>query len=429
MSEFIQIHGGKTLSGSVKISGAKNAALPMLMASLLTEEEVEFRNIPNLLDVDLTINLLEQFGGEVSYVGNTIKVKVPSLRAVEASYSLVKALRASFWVLGPLIARGRVARVALPGGDAIGTRPVDIHLNGLTKMGADIRLVHGVVFAAAPNGLRAADIEFPFPSVGATHQIMMAAALTPGTTVIRNAACEPEVVALANMLRAMGAEIEGAGTPTIAVTGKNELGGGRINMIGDRIEAGTYLLAGVAAGGDVKAEGIDPNHLGSFLQILTDMGVTVETGPEMVRVKREGPILPVQVKTEPFPGLATDLQAPLMAALTLAHGESSIEESIFEGRFGHVQELARMGAKIETHERKAIITGVSSLSGAPVESTDIRGGAALVVAGLAAEGITRIHEIDHLRRGYEKLELKLRGLGANVSRRPDEIEDVVAIGC
>jgi UDP-N-acetylglucosamine 1-carboxyvinyltransferase len=429
MTEFIQVQGGKRLKGSVKVSGAKNAALPMLMATLLSGEEIELKNIPNLLDVGLTIRLLEQFGAEVSYFGNTIKVKTPKLEPVEASYSLVKALRASFWVLGPLVARGRTARVALPGGDAIGNRPVDIHLKGLTQMGADVRLVHGVVYAAAPKGLRPADIEFSFPSVGATHQIMMAAALTPGTTVIRNAACEPEIVALGGMLRMMGAEIEGEGTATVVIRGRESLGGGKINIIGDRIEAGTYLLAGIAAGGDVKVEGIDPNFFGSFLPLLREMGAEVETGPDMVRVKREGPILPISTKTEPFPGLATDLQAPLLAALTLAHGESVIEENIFEGRFGHVPELARMGASIDIQDRKAIIKGVPTLSGAPVEATDIRGGAALVVAGLAAEGITKIHEIDHLRRGYDRLEAKLKGLGAEVSCRPEEIEVLVAFGC
>ncbi len=429
MSEFIQINGGKPLSGTVRASGAKNAALPMLMATLLSGEELELKNVPNLLDVDLTIRLLEQFGAQVSYLGNTIKVKAANLQAVEASYSLVKALRASFWVLGPLVARARVARVALPGGDAIGNRPVDIHLKGLTQMGADVRLVHGVVYAAAPKGLKPADIEFSFPSVGATHQIMMAAALTPGTTVMRNVACEPEIVALASMLRTMGADIEGDGTPTIVVRGRESLGGGKISIIGDRIEAGTYLLAGIAAGGEVKVEGIDPNFFGSFLPLLREMGATVETGPQSVKVARNGPILPISTKTEPFPGLATDLQAPLLAALTLAHGESVIEENIFEGRFGHVPELARMGAQIDIQDRKAVIKGVPSLSGAPVESTDIRGGAALVVAGLAAEGVTKIHEIDHLRRGYDRLEAKLRGLGADVSCRPEEIEDLVAIGC
>ncbi len=429
MSEFIQINGGKPLKGTVKVSGAKNAALPMLMATLLSGEEIELKNIPNLLDVDLTIRLLEQFGAEVSYLGNTIKVKAENLQAVEASYSLVKALRASFWVLGPLIARARVARVALPGGDAIGNRPVDIHLKGLTQMGADVRLVHGVVYAAAPKGLRPADIEFSFPSVGATHQIMMAASLTPGTTVIKNAAREPEIIALASMLRGMGADVEGDGSSTVVIRGRESLGGAKVSIIGDRIEAGTYLLAGIAAGGEVKVDGIDPNFFGSFLPLLKEMGAEVETGPQMVKIKREGPILPIKTQTEPFPGLATDLQAPLLAALTLAHGESIIEENIFEGRFGHVPELVRMGASIDISDRKAIIRGVPSLSGAPVEATDIRAGAALVVAGLAAEGGTKIHEIDHLRRGYDRLESKLKGLGADVSCRPEEIEDLVAIGC
>jgi len=429
MTEFIEIVGGKSLQGTIKASGAKNAALPMLMAALLSEEEVFFQNIPNLLDVDLTVNLLEQFGAEVKYAQGNIAVKVPALRAVEASYSLVKALRASFWVLGPLLARGRAARVALPGGDAIGTRPVDIHLNALTKMGADITLKHGVVFASAVNGLRPAEIDFSFPSVGATHQIMMAAALTKGTTVLKGAACEPEVIALADLLNKMGAKIEGAGTPNVAIVGQETLGGAQVSMIGDRIEAGTYLLASVITGGDLKVEGIDPNHLGDFLEILSNLGATVETSPNSIRVIQKNNIRPINVTTEVFPGFATDLQAPLMAALTLAEGESTIEENIFEGRFAHVQELARMGANINVSDRTATITGVRNLSGAPIEASDIRGGAALILAGLAAEGVTSIGEIDHIRRGYEKFDSKLRNLGAQITCRPEEIEDIAAVGC
>ncbi len=429
MNEFIEILGGTPLSGTIKVGGAKNAALPMLMASLLTEGECQFTNIPNLIDIDLTLGLLEHFGAEVNYNFDNIKVTVPSLKATEASYSLVKALRASFWVLGPLLARGSAARVALPGGDAIGTRPVDIHLQGLAKMGADIKLKHGVVFATAVGGLRPANIEFPFPSVGATHQILMAAALTNGTTTITGAAREPEVIALADMLTKMGAPIEGAGTSTIIIHGQKELSGVTIPMIGDRIEAGTYILASVITKGDVVVEGFDPKDLGTFLDVLSDMGTSITETPSGLRIVQSDSIKAVNVKTDPFPGLATDLQAPLMAALSLAEGVSTIEENIFEGRFGHVQELARMGANIEVSERTATITGVTALSGAPVEAPDIRAGAALIIAGLAAEGVTKIFDIDHIRRGYDRLETKLTALGAKIGCKPEEIEDSLAVGC
>jgi len=429
MVDFLEIKGGRRLSGTVTVSGAKNAALPMLMATLLTSEECTLSNIPNLLDVDLTLGLLEHFGAEVNYFGSTIKVKTPKLKATEASYSLVKALRASFWVLGPLLARGRAARVALPGGDAIGTRPVDIHLQALTKMGADISLKHGVVFASAPNGLRPIEIDFHFASVGATHQVMMAAALTPGTTVIRGAAREPEIVALAEMLTQMGALIEGAGSSVVSITGRESLDGCNIKMIGDRIEAGTFLLAGLITRGEVEVKGFNPDHLGEFISILLDMGAILSPRENGLLIKQESSIKPIKIRTDIFPGFATDLQAPLMAALCLARGESQIEESIFEGRFGHVQELARMGANIEVHDRMATIMGVNSLSAAPVEAKDIRGGASLVLASLAADGVSRIFEIDHLRRGYANLEAKLSGLGAEIGCKPEEIEDAIAIGC
>ncbi len=429
MSNFFEITGKTPLHGQVRVGGAKNGALPMLIASLLTSEEVEFENVPNLEDINLTSHLLEQFGGEVSRQNSNFKVRVRQLVATEASYSLVKALRASFWVMGPLLARGGAARVALPGGDIIGARPVDMHIAALSQMGADIKVKHGVVYASAEKGLRPAKIALRFPSVGATHQVLMAASLTPGVTIIEGAAKEPEVSALAAMITAMGGDIEGAGTSTIVIRGKEQLGGAKIRILGDRIEAGTYLLACAASGGAVRVEGIDPSHFGAFLETLSAIGVDVEQGADFVGVKSRGAIRPVKVATAPFPGVATDLQAPLMAALTLAEGTSVIEENIFEGRFGHASELCRMGAIIHVHERSATIEGVTKLTGAPVEGFDIRAAAALVVAAVAADGVTRIYEPQHLRRGYEYLEQKLTLLGAKIAFCRDDAEDFSFAGC
>lgn len=441
MSEVIEITGGNPLRGEVFASGAKNAALPLLIASLLTAERCEFENVPHLEDVSLTLGLLEHFGAETEYRPTVVApgapvrctgraaVQVPALLATEASYSLVKALRASFWILAPLLARGRAARVALPGGDIIGARPVDLHLAALTQMGADIKVKHGVVFATAVHGLHAADISLRFPSVGATHQILMAAALTPGTTVLRGAACEPEVVALAQMLNEMGGDIEGAGTSTIVVRGREALRGVRVTLPGDRIEAGTYLLAAIATRGALRVRGIDSAFLIGFLEVLDAIGVNVECDDDSVAVRCGHDLRAVSLKTAPFPGLATDLQAQLMAVLTMVPGVSTIEENIFEGRYGHVSELCRMGADIRISDRVAEIRGVPQLYGAPVEAMDIRAGASLVVAALAAEGTTSIAEPIHLRRGYELLEQKLRAIGASIGRRMADNEDYVFSGC
>jgi UDP-N-acetylglucosamine 1-carboxyvinyltransferase len=429
MSEFIEIIGGKPLRGTVVAGGAKNAGLPILMATLLTSEECILTNVPNLTDTNLCLHLLEHFGGEVSFDGQTVRARTEKLIATEASYSLVKALRASFWVLAPLLARGRAARVALPGGDLIGARPVDLHLEGLAKMGADISLKHGVVYATAVDGLRPAMIDLRFPSVGATHQLMMAASLTPGRTIIKGVAREPEVVALANFLNGMGADVQGAGGAVIEINGRSELGGVRSNLIGDRIEAGTYLLAAAITGGSVTVEGIDPLYFGSFLSILSEMGLEVSCGDQSVSVRSKGRLKAVNVKTGPFPELATDLQAPLMAALTVAEGTSTIEETIYEGRFGHVSELARMGASIHIQDRVVTIEGVKKLNGAPVDGLDIRAAAAVVLAGLAAEGRSEVHEPHHLRRGYEHFERKIGALGAHVRSRISDPDDFIFAGC
>lgn len=429
MAEYLEIEGGRALNGVVKAGGAKNAALPLLMASLLTGERVRFDNVPNLEDLHLALHLLERFGAEWEFSAGAIIITTPRLVATEASYSLVKALRASFWVLGPLLARGRAARVALPGGDIIGARPVDLHLAALEKMGADISVKHGVVYASAPSGLKAAEIDLRFPSVGATHQVMMAAALTEGRTVIRGAACEPEIAALGDMLQKMGASVEGAGTPTVVVQGREELGGADIHLIGDRIEAATYLLAGAATRGCVRVDGIRPEFFGDFLGVMREMGMELEFGDDWISASCRSGIKGVNVVTAPFPGFATDIQAPLMAALCVADGPSTIEERVFDGRFGHVSELCRMGARIAVTDRTASIEGGAKLSSAPVEARDIRAGASLVIAALAAEGVTKIYDINHIRRGYEYLERKLRGLGAAVAARLEDAEDSLTAGC
>lgn len=429
MSEYIEIIGGTPLSGSVTVGGAKNAALPLLISTLLTGEECQLSNVPNLTDTSLVIHLLEQFGAEVRFDGHTVTTRTPKLLATEASYSLVKALRASFWVLAPLLARGGAARVALPGGDLIGARPVDLHLEGLQKMGADISLKHGVVYATAPYGLKPAMIDLRFPSVGATHQLIMAASLTPGLTVIKGAAQEPEIIALANYLNGMGANVQGAGSSVIEIRGQSELRGTSANLIGDRIEAGTYLLAAVMTGGSVTVRGIEPLFFGSFLDILSDMGVSVSTSEDAVSVSRAGEIKAVHVRTAPFPGFATDLQAPLMAALTLAKGTSTIEETVYEGRFGHASELARFGANIKIADRIVTIEGVSELNGAPVDGLDIRAAASLAIAALAAKGESELHEVHHLRRGYEHFEQKMSSLGARLWSRVSDPEDFIFAGC
>jgi UDP-N-acetylglucosamine 1-carboxyvinyltransferase len=430
MSEYLEITGPTHISGSVRVQGAKNAALPLLIASLLTAEKVSFSNVPNLEDVNLTVHLLKMFGASVSREPGKVTIHVPRLVATEASYSLVKALRASFWVLGPLLVRGRAARVALPGGDIIGARPVDLHLSALTMMGADIKVKHGVVYATAPHGLKPANIKLRFPSVGATHQILMAAALTRGVTVIEGAAREPEVSALVDLLSGMGAYIEGKGTSTLIIHGKDELGGTSCHLIGDRIVAGTYLAAGAIAGGSVRVEGVNPEHLSVYPELLSEAGCGITTGEDWIELtKTTDRLKAIKTATGPFPGLATDLQAALMAVLCTAEGTSVLEENIFEGRFGIVSEFCRMGAQIAVDDRKAIITGVPQLSGAPVDGLDLRAAASLSIAALAADGVTLVHDIHHLRRGYSSFEANLTALGGRVVSRIENHEDFLFAGC
>lgn len=429
MSEVLQIEGGRALTGTVKVSGAKNASLPLLIASLLTEQKCKFNNVPNLEDVRILLQLLESLGANSSYnLGSAILV-IPNIISTEASYSLVKALRASFWVLAPLLARCGEAHVALPGGDAIGARPVDIHLEALKLMGADIEVKNGVVHAIAKHGLKPAHIQFRFPSVGATHQIVMAAALTKGQTIIDGAAKEPEVVAVCDFISKMGAQIEGAGSSRIIINGTDSLSGAEIDIIGDRIEAGTYIMAACATAGVLTLNGINPTFFGSFLTTLEDLGVGISTTDNSISIDAKNKLRPISVKTAPFPLFPTDLQAPVMAALTVADGISYIEEHMFEGRFGHISELCRMGANIQVREHIATITGVSKLTGAHVDGLDIRAAAALVIAGLAAEGVTTIHEVSHLNRGYEKLTSKLQLLGAKVWMKLQDADDYMFSGC
>ncbi|MBX7137102.1 MAG: UDP-N-acetylglucosamine 1-carboxyvinyltransferase [Oligoflexia bacterium] len=429
MSEVIEIQGGRPLHGEVLVSGAKNAALPVLIATLLSAESCRIENVPNLEDTGITLHLLEQLGAVTRFANGVVDVDASRLNASETSYSLVKALRASFWVLGPLLARTGSARVALPGGDMIGARPVDIHLEALAQMGADIKLHHGVVVASAPHGLKAAEIDFRFPSVGATHQLMMAAALVPGETRIRNAAREPEIVTMGDFLRSMGAQVEGAGSSEITVKGRSELGAGKVALIGDRIEAATYILAVAASRGHATVRGFNPEHLGEFLPLLSECGLGIKTFAQGLELDGRKGLGALNVRTQPYPGFATDIQPQLTAALSTAQGVSRIEETIYEGRFAHVSELGRLGANIKIQDREILITGVEKLNGAPVDAYDIRGAAALLIAGLCAEGCTQINEIHHLARGYERLETKLQGLNAAVLKRVHDPEDFIFSGC
>lgn len=429
MAEFLKIIGGQQLRGEVEVSGAKNSALPLLISGLLSAEKTVFTNVPGLEDISVTLRLLKSLGAEISWQDKRVEIATPKIIKTEASYSLVRSLRASFWVLGPLLARAGEARVSLPGGDAIGSRPVDLHLKGLEALGAEIKLQHGVVTASAPNGLHGAEFELGFPSVGATHQILMTAALIPEETVIRGAAAEPEVVELAEHLQRGGVSIEGAGTSTIRIFGVKELSASETEVLGDRIEAATYLAAVAMCGGSITLNKVKADNLGATLDVLKVAGCRIEVGADSLKLEAADLLKSVSFATEPFPGLATDVQPILMAMMCVASGESRIEENIFESRFGHVAEFRRFGAKIEVDGDSANVVGVAKLSGAPVSAGDIRAAAALVLMGLAAEGETTIHEIFHLDRGYDGLCDKLSRLGANI-RRVELLEDQeMVFGC
>lgn len=423
----IRITGGEALSGSIPISGAKNAALPLMIASLLTDDTLVLDNVPRLADVGLLKRILGNHGvdvtvsgkrvGQDGFVGETLSLSARSIVDTTAPYDLVSRMRASFWVIGPLLARMGVARVSLPGGCAIGTRPVDFFLMGLEKLGAKIEIDQGYVEARAPKGLKGSHVAFPWVSVGATHVIMMAAALAEGETVIENAAREPEVVDVGQCLIKMGAKIDGLGTSTIRVTGVPRLSGTRHPVLADRIEAGTYACAVAMTGGDVVLEHAERRLLDSALRVLERAGAEVSETNVGLRVRRNGAgIAAVDMTTEPFPGFPTDLQAQFMALMTRANGTSHIRETIFENRFMHVQELARLGAKIALDGDTATVTGVERLKGAPVMATDLRASVSLVIAGLAAEGETIVNRIYHLDRGFERIEEKLGRCGARIER-------------
>jgi len=416
MPARLEIDGGVPLSGTVTVSAAKNATLPALAAALLTSEPLVIENPPGLADVATMTRLLARLGAVVSRDTNgATRVRVEHVASSEAPYELVSTMRASVLVLGPLLARTGVARVALPGGCAIGVRPIDQHLKGFRKLGADISIVNGYVEARASR-LKGARITTDLVTVTGTENLMMAAAGAEGTTVIENAACEPEVADLARLLGAMGARIEGAGTARLVIEGAPELGGARHRVIPDRIEAGTLIVAGAITGGDLTVAGLAPEHLSAVLAKLEECGVGLEVGADRVRVR--GPARPrsADVITSPFPGFPTDMQAQVMTLLGLADGQSRVTETIFENRFMHVAELARMGARIETDGATAVIRGVPEYQGAPVMASDLRASAALVLAGLAARGRTSVSRVYHLDRGYERLELKLAGAGARIAR-------------
>ena len=415
--DTIVIRGGAVLGGEVTVSGSKNAALPLLFSTLLTPRRCVIRNVPVLRDIRTAVAVLRQLGARVSPSGDghEITVDARDVDRTEAPYELVKTMRASFLVLGPLLARFGRARVSTPGGCAIGARPVDLHLTGLQKMGARIRLTEGYVEAEAER-LRGAKIVLDMPSVGATQQLMMAASLAEGTTVIENAAREPENVCLAAALEGMGARVRGAGTPEVTVEGRPELDGADVTVIPDRIEAGTYMVAAAITGGSVLVAGARGDHLDAFTAKLREAGVTVREGEGGIRVAASGALGAADVKTMPHPGFPTDLQAQFMALMTRATGTSTITETIFENRFLHAQELVRMGADIRADGNRAIVRGPSVLSAAPVMATDLRASVCLVLAGLAARGTTRVARVYHLDRGYERVEEKLRALGADIQR-------------
>ena len=423
----IRIRGGAPLNGLIPISGAKNAALPLMIASLLTADTLELGNVPRLADISSLLRIMSNFGvdhsiagrrpGQSSETGQTIRLTAKNVIDTIAPYELVSTMRASFWVIAPLVARFGHAKVSMPGGCAIGTRPVDLLIMALAKLGAVIEIEAGYVVATAPKGLRGAEIDFPKVTVGGTHVALMAATLAQGTTVIRNAAREPEVVDLAECLIKMGAKIQGAGSSEIVIEGVSSLHGASHDVMPDRIETGTYAMAVAMTGGDLVLDNTRPDYLQAALDVLGQAGAEVTSTHGGIRIRRNGNGLqPVDVTTDPFPGFPTDLQAQFMALMTRANGTSRIRETIFENRFMPVQELARLGAQIRLDGDSAYVDGVPGLKGAPVMATDLRASVSLVIAGLVADGETTINRVYHLDRGFESLEAKLARCGALIER-------------
>lgn len=417
-SEIIVVNGNGTLEGEVSVSGAKNSALKLMAASLLGQGVSVIRNVPRISDISIMSEVLTRLGASVKRDGDALVINTAEVSEFETPYDLVSKMRASISVLGPLVGRFGQARVAMPGGCQIGARKIDMHLVGLESLGVVFNVEHGVLVAKTPNGLHGAHVMLEFPSVGATENLLMAAVVAQGTTVIENAAREPEIVDLANMLNAMGARVSGAGSSIIEVEGValSDLHPCEHSTVGDRIEAGTFLVGGALTGGPVTVRGIDPSFLRMAIVKLRAMGCTVETGEDWVTVSRTGDLLATDIQTLPHPGFPTDLQAQFMLLAARAKGTSIITENVFENRFMFAAELTRMGADITIEDHHAIVRGVDHLQGAPVSSTDLRAGAALVLAGIDAEGETSVHKIEHIDRGYEDYTAKLSSLGASVAR-------------
>lgn len=415
--ERLIVKGGNRLVGTVKTSGAKNAVLPIIGASILGTSPSRLDEIPALEDVRTICAVLECLGIKVdASEPHTLKIDSREITSCEAPYELVRSMRASFLVMGPLLARKGYARISQPGGCAIGTRPIDLHLKGFEALGVKIEQGHGYIEASAPEGMTGANIYLDFPSVGATENIMMAAAMANGTTVLENPAEEPEIVDLANYLNQMGARVRGAGTNVITIEGVSELHGVQHSVIPDRIEAGTYMIAAAMTGGDVIIENVLPEHQKPLIAKLREAGALVEEDIDRIHVVGSGKLKAVDIKTLPYPGFPTDMQAQMMAMLSVAEGRSKITETVFENRFMHVVELNRMGANITTEGRSAVITGPAHLTGCTVRATDLRAGAAMILAGLVAEGATEICDIYHIDRGYEEIAAKLTRLGADIKR-------------
>lgn len=416
--EKLIVKGGNRLVGAVKTSGAKNAVLPIIAASILGTTPSHLDEVPMLEDVHTISEVLKCLGlaVECSPEKNVLDIDSTEITSYEAPYELVRTMRASFLVMGPLLARIGKARISMPGGCAIGARPIDIHLKGFEALGVKIEQGHGYIEASAPEGLKGTSIYFDFPSVGATENIVMAASLAEGTTILENAAEEPEIVDLANYLNKMGAKIRGAGTDTIRIEGVEKLHGADYTIIPDRIEAGTYMIAAAMTGGDIVVENVLPEHQKPLIAKLREAGAVVEEDIDKVRVIGKNPLKAVSIKTLPYPGFPTDMQAQMMAMMVIAEGRSKVTETVFENRFMHVVELNRMGAQISTEGRSAVIDGPCKLTGCDVRATDLRAGAAMILAGLVAEGTTRIGDLHHIDRGYENIVAKLKNLGADIER-------------
>jgi len=423
--DLIEIIGGSPLEGEIQISGSKNASLPMMIASLLTKEKVELDNIPNLSDVLILVELMKSLGAEIQFdqssdLKNKITCTTKEILNTEASYNLVRKMRASFWVLAPLIARHGEAKVSLPGGCAIGTRPIDFYLSILKKMGVTLDLKEGYVFASIKSRLKPLDFSLDFPSVGVTHFFLMMSSLADGRSIIKNAAKEPEIIALAEMLIKMGAKIKGHGSDIIIVDGVANLNGTKVSIPPDRIEAGTFAIAVSATGGSISLKGVNPNEINLLTNLLEQSGTKISSDGNRLNIKKDNKIIkPMDISTAPYPGFPTDLQAQFMALMALGNGRSTIKENIFENRFMHVQELARFGAKIKLKADTAIVEGVKEFNSAPVMATDLRASASLIIAALSAKGKSSIRRIYHLDRGFDKIENKLKSCGAKIERKRD----------